>query len=395
MAQVIGAHSPNFHPPGQFMGNGQQPTYVGNSGHKVMQGTQYSYMPKSPWDPPAWTSPAKRPLEKSIATALPVNAGVTLTWSQRRLARHLAGLDVSLAAEIAAQADRLRVQRVQGRIERDLHTRSGKMQDAVKLVRLCQGCEPYTPVEAEDVVRQRIGRTGEHPLHSYGFLIHIALYPFTIILAIAGYLCAALSASAGRKTHVRCLQRALLMLVTFIMVLPISVVCVVVCAVPDILLLLARPLMPLRMKLLLLPWFFPTSLAFWSAGMCGFAGAFVSNILLGACPVGDGFVSMSLGGQLCNMQSDSLPISSAFQAAVVCAPHFMAHHQSLRSIALRGIPEFYAPAGGKLAQMPSVVQWAYLLRDTDLCAAWEAKCMDYLPLESDRVGGGARMIPTR
>jgi len=282
------------------------------------------------------------------------------------------------------------------------------VRDAVKLVTLCRGCDPYTPAEAEGLVRQRIGRTREHPFHMYGFLIHLALYPFTILLAIAGYLCIALSASAKvglqgksngepscRRTPVRCLQRALLTLITFTMVLPISVVCVALCAVPDILLLLARPVLPSRIKLALLPWFFPTSLAFWSAGMFGFAGAFVSNILLGACPVGDGFVSTSLGGQLCHMESDSLPISSAFQAAVVCAPHFMAHHQSLRSTALRGIPEFYAPAGGPLARMPSVVQWAYLLGDANLSAAWEAESMGYLPLESDRVAGGARTIPTR
>merc|ERR1719456_1207479 len=81
------------------------------------------------------------------------------------------------------------------------------MRDAVNLITLCRGLDPYTPAEAEEVVRARIRRTGEHPLHVYGFLIHLALYPFTILLAIGGYFCIALSASArvgakrtGRQT---------------------------------------------------------------------------------------------------------------------------------------------------------------------------------------------------
>merc|ERR1712070_940197 len=106
--------------------------------------------------------------------------------------------------------------------------------------------------------------------------IHIALYPITVLLAIAGYFCIALSASASvgiesrrhdkssLRTVMAYLRQALLTLCTVIVVMPIAACCVALCAVPDILLLLARPVLPLRIKLALLPWFFPTSVAFWS-----------------------------------------------------------------------------------------------------------------------------------
>lgn len=171
------------------------------------------------------------------------------------------------------------------------------------------------------------------------------------------------------------------------MVLPISLCCIAVCAVPDILMLLARPALALRIKLTLLPWFFPSSIAFWSAGMLGFWPAWVANVLLGACPVSSAFkfISISLGGQLCNTEHSALPLSSAFQAAVVCAPHFMAGQKSLRSNALRGVAEYYAPTGVPFARMPFVVQWAFLLWDRELCAAWEAECLGRLPQAQQRV----------
>lgn len=374
----------------------QRLAVTGDLGHVNIQGVR-PYIHKSPWDaPPAHRSPGKQ-------RAMPVSAtkGMSagnLSVYQHWLASQLAGLDVALAGQVTVEADRLRLRRVRQRVEHDLKSRlMQSMADAVSLISRCRGIDPYTSTEAEALIRERTGRTTEHPLHRYGFLFHIVLYPVTILLAIAGYVAIALAALASVGVEIKstgglpllrkvcvALQRFLLILSTFIMVLPISVVCVAFSALPDILLLLVRPILPSQMKLKLSQWFFPTSLAFWTSAKmccCGFSAAFASNLLLGACPLTEAFVSTSLGGQLCDAQSDTLPVSAGFQAAVVCAPHFMAHHKSLRSMALRGVPEYYAPAGGSLAQMPFLVQWAYLLGDSHICAAWEAESMGYLPPE--------------
>jgi len=371
----------------------------------VIQGVK-PYLHKSPWNPPAWSSPSKpcagaatSARKAAIKGLEKTGSGAMLTVTQKLVASQLAGLEVTLAAELVSYADKLRLQRVRQRVERDLHVRQRpSMRGAVSLISLCRGHDPYTTIEAEDIVRARTGRTREYPLHVYGFLIHLALYPITILLALVGYFQVAISAASSvgigsgvsepdgksQGSTAQAIQRIILIICTFFMILPIGLCTVVLCAVPDVVLLLIRPLLPLSMKLALLPWFFPTSIAFWSAGMCGFVPAFMANLLLGACPVGNAFLSMSFGGQLCNTKLQSLPPSSGFQAAVVCSPQFMSQQRALRATALRGIPEFYAPAGGPLAEMPFVVQWAFLLGDTELRAAWEAECMGHLPQAQHR-----------
>jgi len=86
------------------------------------------------------------------------------------------------------------------RVEHDLKAQKrSSMHEALGLIALRSGDHPHTSMDAEqaeDKVRERIGRTSEHPLHVYGFLIHLVLYPFTILLAAGGYFSMALSASA-------------------------------------------------------------------------------------------------------------------------------------------------------------------------------------------------------
>lgn len=337
------------------------------------------------WDP------ATKQKVNAVPSARAGDAGTTcaLGFDHTFLARQLSELDVALAGEVVRYADRLRTKRVLKRVESN---RSTAMRDAIRIVASCRGREPCGSVEAEALVRLRTGRCYEHPLHVYGFLLHVCMYPLTVLLAIAGYLRMALMASArimakpGRRessssvTDLLCVAQAVLVsLCTLLMVAPFAALLVIFCVLPDITLLILRPCLPTPTKRTSLPWFFPTSLAFWCAGACGCWTAVLAYHLLGAFPVAGAFVNTNLGGELCVTYSDSHPPSQAFQAAVICDPDFLADRRHLRAAALKGVCEFYAPAGGRLAMMPVIVQWAYLLGDVKLCAAWEAEAMGLLP----------------
>eukprot|EP00928_Gymnodinium_smaydae_P054706 TRINITY_DN3843_c0_g1_i1.p1 TRINITY_DN3843_c0_g1~~TRINITY_DN3843_c0_g1_i1.p1 ORF type:complete len:409 (-),score=61.45 TRINITY_DN3843_c0_g1_i1:101-1327(-) len=308
-----------------------------------------------------------------------------LGFVHRLLAQQLAQLDVRLADELVLHADSLRVERLMRRIE-------GRrwMQTSLCAVRIVTGCrQQREPKDAELLVRRRIKKLGENALHRYGGLLHVALYPFTILLAIFAYTKIAISMTSKVRVRRACTDgklnsvlissacKLLFLVCMFAFVLPLAVVAVALSAVPDILLLLARPVLPLKTKKTL-PWFLPTSLAFWGAGAGGYMPALLSHSLLGACPVDDAFVNLSSGGELYNSRTKTQPPSMAFRAAVVCNPHFLGHLPAMRATALRGIPEFFAPAGGPLACMPEVVQWAYLLGDMELMSAWEAETMGEL-----------------
>jgi uncharacterized membrane protein len=351
----------------------------------IVSGAQ-PYFHKTPWSPQPFSSPGKA-LGSIVASTEDGLDKAQLTFLHQMLAWQLAQFDVELADEITSLADKKRLNRIKGWEVKP----SASMVEAVSIIVACRQKEPYTPMEAEAIVRRRVGKTAENPLHVYGFLFHVAFYPFTMLSAILAYVQMAIivSRKIGIETK-STLETICLAFLAFLLGLPIAIIYVVIVAVPDIILLLVRPLLPLRIKLQLTQWFFPTSLAFWSCACL----APVAHLFLGACPLDDAFVNMSMGGELCNVQLERVPLSAAFQAAVVCSPHFLARHKNLRRIALRGVPEFFAPAGGRMAQMPLIVQWGYLLGDSELRAAWEAETAGCLPPNSHRKKF-AEMTPQR
>jgi hypothetical protein len=346
------------------------------------------YVQKTQWSPEQWNSP----LQMQHASGRDEEDGRSkahFDCLHKFLAWQLASVDIALAAEIINSANHQRLKRV-----RQLgHSPSKSMQHAFDIVVACRGKEPHTPGSAEAIVRRRIGKDVEHLMHVYGFIIHLLVYPITMILAFIGYIRLGLLAATkigDNSEHKRGFSRkgsiessamyAFVMFCFCIMLVPTAAVCVVVAGVPDLLLILVRPILPLSIKLAL-PWFSPSSLAFWTAG----PAASVAFLFLGASPVDEAFMTMSLGGELCTARLERLPPSSAFQAAVICSPYFLSREHALRRMALRGVPEFHARAGGPLSRMPVIVQWGYLLGDSELCAAWEAECMGCL---ADMCSGG-------
>merc|ERR1719424_1021962 len=83
------------------------------------------FVNKSPWNPPAWSSPCKRPAAEAAEAAAAASTAAStgscpLTLKHRLLAGQLAGLDIALAAELVRVADQQRRARVRRRVEHDL-----------------------------------------------------------------------------------------------------------------------------------------------------------------------------------------------------------------------------------------------------------------------------------
>jgi len=302
----------------------------------------------------------------------------------------LSTFDVALASEIVLYANRLREDRVQARLEKN-GSASASMKDAIGVIVKSRNPEAFSAREAEEIVRRRRGLSSEHCLHQYGFLLHLAFYPITVLLALL--VCVSKGGAALLRVNNQTpdaspmmakpcmsLGRLLMMLITLCGLIPLSVILVALCAPADILMLLLRPILPAKSKRSATPWFFPSSLGFWAAGMGGYVLGLIAHRILGCSVLDTAFLTLNLGGELCKVQSQNAPPTVAFQAAVACDPHFLEQRHALRAMALRGIAEFYAPAGGPLAQMPPVVKWAYLLGDAELCAAWEAEALGRLPV---------------
>jgi len=312
----------------------------------------------------------------------------------------LSTFDVALAAEIVKYANDLREKRVQARLEKNGAV-SASMKDAISIIVKSRNPDVYSGREAEAIVRRRRGQTSEHCLHRFGCLLHVALYPITILLALLVCMCqgAAALARVGQQAPSVAgplvgIGKLLLLLITMCGLLPLSILMVVLSAPVDIILLLLRPLLSADRKRSLTPWVLPSSLAFWGAGMAGYMGGLIAHRLLGCSVVDTAFLSLNLGGELCKIQAQNVPPTMAFQAAVACDPCFLEHRSALRAMALRGIAEFYAPAGGPLAAMPAVVKWAYLLGDAELQAAWEAEALGRLPASANagNQSGGASIV---
>ncbi|CAE8625788.1 unnamed protein product, partial [Polarella glacialis] len=271
-------------------------------------------------------------------------------WAHHRLiARILASFPRSVAHEVARVSDDLRDQYADERAERQAALAEGAgegrlaaREEALKVLR---ECELYIPSEAEAVIRQRVNKLSEHPLHVYGVFFHTVLYPITIFLAILAYIRIACTHSlwggenSGKSLMgysmgaymFECVLRVLTSLSVLLAALPVSV-CLVIAFVPiDISLLLLRPLLPGRVRRTLNSWPYPTSLAFWVAGLCGYWPAVLAHRFLGSAPTGEG-VLLGFGSR----QAFHPPL--AFRAAVVCDPHFMAEPY-LRAPALKGVPE--------------------------------------------------------
>jgi len=360
----------------------------------------YGHKPDSAIMPPTLLG-RMQAVEAGLVDGVPDS--VPLGAYPRLVAAQLSYFDVGLATEVAAHANYLRERRVRLRVQRNGGV-SASMRDAISIVVRCRGRDPFGPREAEERIRKRLRRTDVHCLHTYGAIIHVTLYPFTVLLALAALLSLGVkavgrlwlpdtkrsSADIAGSGTLQCLTVGFVFLFA---VLPLSVLLVAASAVLDVILLWLRPVMPSSWQQSLVLWFFPSSLAFWAAGAGGFLPGLLAHRFLGASVLEAAFVNLNLGGELCNTQSQSQPPTPAFQAAVACDPHFLAQHAALRPMALRGIPELYAPAGGPMAQMPPVVRWAYLLGDSELCLAWEAESLGSLskldPTASLSHGGGS------
>eukprot|EP00440_Ansanella_granifera_P056113 gb/GFBE01060818.1/.p1 GENE.gb/GFBE01060818.1/~~gb/GFBE01060818.1/.p1 ORF type:complete len:411 (+),score=67.94 gb/GFBE01060818.1/:1-1233(+) len=309
----------------------------------------------------------------------------------RLLAQLLSGLQLSVAEQVVQLADELRDRQAEALAERQAARTTGDQRVALEdakprvkeaTLRVLRDCETYSPSEAEAVVRRRVGNHSIHCLHIYGGLFHVMFYPFTIFLAVVAYVRVGSSASVwlfdsdspllGSALCTK-LLRSFISLWIFIMTLLVALVFVVACAPADVVLLLLRPCLPTASRKAVTLWFFPSSLAFWSAGLCGFMPAVLAHRLLGATPLGEG-VMFSLGRE----RWEAYEPQMGFRAAVFCDPGFMASPSYLRAAALKGVPQDFAPAygGAACAAMPLAVQWAYLLGDVGLCAAWEAKTME-------------------
>jgi len=293
---------------------------------------------------------------------------------ERLLARGLAGLQRSVAREVITLADELREQFEIAEADRAV-TRSRTGQAAEKEARkeaigILKECQTYAPEQAEAVVRRRVGMTREHPLHTYGGLLHLALYPVTIFLAVLAYcrvVCYGCSLAGRTSSKTLCVLQTASSACALVAAMPLVFFLVIFFAPADLAVLLLRPVLSGHVKRRCVCWQYPSSLAFWMAGVCGFGPAVCAHHLLGAAP--------SAGGVLFTFGGRAIPHPPlAFRAAVYCDPHFMAEPHYLRVSSLKGVPEEYTPpflyAG---AAMPLTVQWAYLLGDLSLCGAWEAE----------------------
>jgi len=293
---------------------------------------------------------------------------------ERLLAHGLAALQRSVAREVISLAEDLREQREIAEADRAA-TRIRTGQAAVKEARkdaigILKECQTYAPEQAEAVVRRRVCMTRENPLHTYGGLLHLANYPVTIFLAVLAYcrvVCYGCSLAGHTSSKTLCVLQITSSACALVAAMPLVLFLVMFFAPADLAVLLLRPVLPGHVKRSCVCWPFPSSLAFWEAGVYGFGPAVCAHLLLGAAP--------SAGGVLFTLRGRSMPHPPlAFRAAVYCDTHFAAEPHYLRVGALKGVPEDYTPpfayAG---AAMPVTVQWAYLLGDLSLCSAWEAE----------------------
>lgn len=235
--------------------------------------------------------------------------------------------------------------------------------------------DSLTPRDAETVVRARVGKCGESALHRFGGVLHLLLYPLTFMLAVVGFARISCMSSPWSARSRRASALASCWSCTvFCLALPFAVLIVMLLAPLDWFQLVVRPCLSPAKKREMSLWPFPSSVAFWVAGLAGYMPAVLAHMLLGAAPSDQGVLIGPSNGSVL-----------ALRAAVVCDPHFMAEPRYLRAGALKGVNLLYAPLGGSeeaVRNMPLAVQWAFLLGDIALCQTWEAEAVRPPPPKS-------------
>jgi len=259
------------------------------------------------------------------------------------------------------------------KLQKRLHSRGQKTPTLLDEDALQAGLALRGEDEQEQFVRERMGLKRQRCLHVYGGVLHVVLYPVTLVVATIYALIEGVSMirrdvsrDFARKSDVPSFAffgEAFFvgfMFLVFCMISPLCTLPVLLSAPLDIILLLLRPCFSPKVRQAVVVFFFPSSLIFTVAA--AFRIPMFAHCFLGALPSAAKDASTHLSFERQHFETVIFTLR-------LC-PHLdiSSCHRNRTSMARTAVKKLY----GMKHDIPGVIVWAFVLEDVALCQAWAA-----------------------